>query len=214
MKPDIYIIGVGPYSIVIAELAESCGYQVKGYYHYNNERNNEVYFGKKIISSTNELFNNDITSMNFALSMGNNDIRLTLASQLREKGAMVPSLIHPSVEVSASATVGEGVILKRNVSIQAVTSIGKDTIVADNSVVCHHSDVDMGCFIASGSIVGAYTHLEKKVFIGQGVTIPSGKVKSIGEGAFVSAGSVVIKDVAKHEVVIGNPAKHLRFIEP
>lgn len=48
MKPDIYIIGVGPYSIVIAELAESCGYQVKGYYHYNNERNNEVYFGKKL----------------------------------------------------------------------------------------------------------------------------------------------------------------------
>lgn len=208
---NIYVIGVGPYSIVMAELAEVCGYSVKGYYHFNSSRNGEEYFGKSIISSTSELLSNKIKDKNFLLSMGDNKIRLDLAKKLRDKGANVPSIIHPTVELSPTATIKQGVILKRNVSIQSVVKIARDTIIADNTVVCHHSTIGKGCLIAGACIVGAYTKIKSKVFIGQGVIIPSGKVQKIKKSAKIGAGSVVLKNVEAYQVVVGNPAKHLKY---
>ncbi|HAB26481.1 MAG TPA: acetyltransferase, partial [Xanthomarina gelatinilytica] len=35
MKKDIYLIGVGNYTEVIIELAQDCGFNIKGLYHYN-----------------------------------------------------------------------------------------------------------------------------------------------------------------------------------
>ena len=47
------------------------------------------------------------------------------------------------------------------------------------------------------------------VWIGHGAVVLSG-VK-IGNGAAIGAGSIVTKDVADYEIVVGNPAKPLRF---
>lgn len=208
---EIFIIGVGPYSIVIAELAEMCGYIVKGYYHYNEDRNGELYYRKKVISSVPQLMRQSLDGMCFALSMGDNSIRLELANEIRNKGGEVPSIIHPSVEISNSASLDEGVILKRNVSIQADSRIGRDSIICDNTTICHHTEISEGTFIAGSCIVGAYTRVLKKAFIGQGAIIPSGKVKLVGSNSTIGAGSVVIKNVLDREVVAGNPAKHLKF---
>lgn len=38
INKDIYILGVGHNTGVYIDLAQSCGYNVKGLYHYNNER--------------------------------------------------------------------------------------------------------------------------------------------------------------------------------
>jgi serine acetyltransferase len=47
------------------------------------------------------------------------------------------------------------------------------------------------------------------VWIGAKATIMSGI--TIGDGAIVAAGSVVVKDVEPYSMVGGNPAKHLKF---
>lgn len=207
---DIYIVGVGNYSIVIAELAEICGFNVKGYLHYNSERNGEDYFGIPIISSAEDFFKSDITDMNFGLSQGNNLLRVEMADFIRSKGGILPRIIHPTVEVARSATIGEGVILKRNVSIQSAVTINRDSIICDNSTICHHVYVKKGCFFAGSVVVGAYTNIEEFVSIGQAATLPSGKVKNVGIGATIGAGSVVVRDVVAGEVVAGNPARTLK----
>lgn len=48
------------------------------------------------------------------------------------------------------------------------------------------------------------------VWIGARVTI-LGNVKTIGKGAIIGAGSVVTKPVPDYAIVIGNPAKILKF---
>jgi sugar O-acyltransferase (sialic acid O-acetyltransferase NeuD family) len=206
---DIYIVGIGNYSIVIAELAEICGFNVKGFLHYNCERNGEVYLGIPIISSTQEFFKKDITGINFGLSQGNNPLRVEVADLIRSKGGILPRIIHPTVEVARTATVEEGVVLKRNVSIQSATTIKRDSIICDNTTICHHVNMEKGCFVAGSVVIGAYTNVEKFVFIGQSATLPSGKLKNVGIGATIGAGSVVIKDVAAGEIVAGNPARRL-----
>jgi acetyltransferase-like isoleucine patch superfamily enzyme len=47
------------------------------------------------------------------------------------------------------------------------------------------------------------------VWIGRGATILSGI--RVGDGAVIGAGAVVGKDVAPYSIVIGNPARHLRY---
>ncbi|MBD3896239.1 transferase [Halomonas sp. ML-15] len=212
MKDDIYVIGVGPYTAVIIELAQTCGYEVRGLYHYNDERNGEDFHGVEIISSVDSLLatGGDAQGKNFALSMGNNQVRLETAESIVINGGVIPSLIHPLAEVSPSATIEEGVILKRNVAVQAKATIKKFSIVCDNSLICHHSIINEGCFVAGLCVVGAYLTLGRGVFIGQGAIVPSGKASSLGCFSSVGAGSVVIKDVAKYEVVAGNPARILR----
>ncbi len=54
------------------------------------------------------------------------------------------------------------------------------------------------------------TVVKRKASIGSGATILSNVV--IGENAIVGAGSVVTRDVPPNAIVVGNPAKFLRFI--
>ena len=56
------------------------------------------------------------------------------------------------------------------------------------------------------------TLVRKGASIGSGVTILSNVV--IGEHAIVGAGSVVTKDVPPYGVVVGNPARLIRTLEP
>ena len=210
-KNDIYIVGVGNYSIVIAELAEICGFNVKGFLHYSCERNGEVYFGIPIVASTQEFFQLDITGIHFALSQGDNILRVEIADLIRSKGGILPRIIHPTVEISRSAIVEEGVILKRNVTIQSATTIKRDSIICDNTTICHHVNMEKGCFVAGSVVVGAYTNVEEFVFIGQAATLPSGKVKNVGIGATIGAGSVVVRDVVAAEVVAGNPSRTIEL---
>ena len=59
------------------------------------------------------------------------------------------------------------------------------------------------------------TYIAGKVKIGNFVTIGANSTilpnLKISEGAYIGAGAVVTKDVKKNEVVIGNPAKFVRY---
>ena len=55
-------------------------------------------------------------------------------------------------------------------------------------------------------------HLKKNCWVGAGSTILPGV--TIGENAVVGAASVVTKDVPDNAIVVGNPAKVIRMIEP
>ncbi len=56
-----------------------------------------------------------------------------------------------------------------------------------------------------------HTIVKQGASIGGGAVILPGL--TIGEGAMVGAGAVVTKSVPAHSVVVGNPARHLRFLE-
>ena len=45
MNREIYVLGVGHNTSVYLELVETCGYTIKGLYHYNDERVGELDHG-------------------------------------------------------------------------------------------------------------------------------------------------------------------------
>jgi sugar O-acyltransferase (sialic acid O-acetyltransferase NeuD family) len=207
---DIYILGVGHNTPVIIELAELCGYKVKGLYHYEEGRKGELLHGYPIVGTNEDLFKDEnLSNRSFALSMGENQTRINLSEIIRKKGGFIPTLIHPTASVSKFAVIEEGVIIQANSTIQADVEIKAETVISFNVGISHNVIIEKGCYIACQTIIGAYTHIREEALIGMGVTTISGKVPYIGKRARIGAGSVVTKPVEDDCIVVGNPAKKI-----
>ena len=206
----IYLLGVGHNTPVFIDLAEHCGWEVSGLFHYNGERTGEVVNGFSILGSFDELFRkSDLSGSHFLLTMGDNRIRGEIAQKIRTLGGSTPALIHPTAVVSRFAHIAEGVTISAFSYLQANSKIGKDTIILSGVNISHDNRIGKSCFIAGGATIGAYTHVGDFVFVGQGAMTVSDKVKQIGDCAFIGAGSLVTKSVPPQTSVAGRPAKPL-----
>lgn len=210
----IYALGVGRNTPVFIDLAEACGYTVLGLFHYNAERTGEIDHGFEIIGAFDDLFSKeDLSGMNFLLTMGDNAIRTELSRKIISLGGNVPSLIHPMAVVSRFAEISQiGVYISPFTYVQADSSIGKNSILLSHVNISHTTRIGESCFIAGGATVGAYTTVGDFVFIGQGALSISGKVKSIGRLAYIGARCLITQDVPEEVVFSGMPGKVLRHI--
>jgi acetyltransferase-like isoleucine patch superfamily enzyme len=119
------------------------------------------------------------------------------------------------------------------VEIQKNASVGKRCKISSHTFICEGVTIEDNVFIGHGVmfINDSYprataadgnlqteadwkverTVVKKGASIGSGATILSNL--NIGENAIVGAGSVVTKDVPAGSIVVGNPAKILRYID-
>ncbi len=104
--------------------------------------------------------------------------------------------------VESGAVVGNHVTIKHNVSIFDGVTIGDDVFIGSNVAFINDR-------YPRSNREDAWT-LEKTI-IKKGATLGANAVilcgLTIGEYAFIGAGSVVTKTVKPHEIVCGNPAK-------
>jgi len=129
--------------------------------------------------------------------------------------------------------VGDETKIGAFVEIQKNARVGKRCKISSHTFICEGVEIEDNVFIGHGVTFindsyprattasgGLQTEADWKVettrickgaSIGSGSTILS-KV-TVGENAIVGAGSVVTKDVPANAIVVGNPAKFLRFIE-
>ena len=109
--------------------------------------------------------------------------------------------------------VGKGVRLGRNVKVQNNVSIYEGVEIED--------DVFLGPSMVFTNVSTPRSHVSRKdqfeetrvkrgATIGANVTLVCGN--TVGEYAFVGAGSVVTRDVPAHALVVGNPAKQIGWV--
>jgi UDP-perosamine 4-acetyltransferase len=208
MNKEVYILGIGGSSPLFIDLAEACGYTIKGLFHYNDSRTGEIDHGYKILGSFEDLYKKNIHDVNFMLSMGDMQIRKQVSEKILSFGGNIPSMIHPSAQISRFAEISKiGVLIGAGCIIQADSNISAHTVIRDMALVCHQTTINEYCFIGPKSLVGAHTTLKNFSFVGQGAILISGKVIEVGENAIIGAGSVVTRPVSENTTVIGSPAK-------
>jgi acetyltransferase-like isoleucine patch superfamily enzyme len=129
--------------------------------------------------------------------------------------------------VRERVTIGDDVVLGRGSLIENDTAVGPLTKIQAGAYVTAYSILEERVFIApcvvttNDNFMGRTERrheLIKGPTIRRGARIGGGAVLcpavEIGEEAFVGAGAVVTKDVAPRTVVVGNPARVLRAVEP
>lgn len=129
-------------------------------------------------------------------------------------------------------TIGDGSKIGSFVEIQKGVTIGKNCKISSHTFICEGVTIKDGVFVGhnvsfindmmpravneDGSMQTetdwqmVETIVEERASIGTGATILGGI--RIGKNAIVGAGAVVTKDVPDNAIVVGNPAKILRYL--
>lgn len=119
------------------------------------------------------------------------------------------TIVHPTASVSRMATLGPGTVVFQNVTITSNVRIGKQVIVLPNTIISHDDIVgDYTCFAGGVCVSGGVT-IGLSCYLGTNAAI-IGNI-SIGDECLIGMGSVVLADVSPSSVVVGNPAKFLRY---
>jgi acetyltransferase-like isoleucine patch superfamily enzyme len=119
------------------------------------------------------------------------------------------------------------------VEIQKNAKVGKRCKISSHTFICEGVTIEDNVFIGHGVMFindsyprataatgGLQTEADWKVektIIKRGASVGSGATilanLCVGENAIVGAGAVVTKDVPPNTIVVGNPARVLRYIE-
>ncbi len=88
-------------------------------------------------------------------------------------------------------------------------SIGNHTSIFGNAFVGHDTIIGNFCHLTSNCVVGSRVNIGDGVHIGLNSTIREG-VK-VGNNSIIGAGAIVLNDVPENAVVVGNPAKVIKY---
>lgn len=141
----------------------------------------------------------------FFVAIGAQQTRRRVVSTLERSGRKAATLIHPSVVVSPSATVGDGTVLMPNVVVNAGAKIGRFCIVNTGATIDHDDVLEDGVQISPGVSAAGNVHFREWCFIGTGASLIPGV--NVGAEATVGAGAVVIRDIPTGARAVGVPAR-------
>lgn len=142
--------------------------------------------------------------------LGNNKLRVKFLTMAKENNLLTPNYIHPSVNISPNVTIGEGVYILLGTCIMPHTIIKNYVMISMNVSLAHHSILEEGVFLSTGCNFGASIHAHKYTYCGIASTIMTG-LHELGEDCFIGAGAVVIHDVEPEAVMVGVPAKIIKY---
>jgi acetyltransferase-like isoleucine patch superfamily enzyme len=110
--------------------------------------------------------------------------------------------------VEAGASLGDGVTVKNGVSIWTGVEIEDNCFLGPHCVFTN--DINPRAYIKKGPEALSPTVVRHHASIGANATIVCGN--TLGAYSFVGAGSVVIRDVPAHGLVVGNPARQIGWM--
>ena len=141
------------------------------------------------------------------IAIGENEARKKIVSQLRVERYV--TAIHRSAVISRSASIAEGGVVMQGAIVQADSTIGRHGIVNTGASVGH--DCRLGDFVH----IAPHATLCGNVEVGEGSWIGAGSVVKqgvkIGAWSFVGVGAAVVRDVPDYAVVVGVPAKIIKY---
>jgi len=117
--------------------------------------------------------------------------------------------IGQNVNIGNNVVIGNGVKIQNNVSVYEGVEL-EDHVFCGPSAVFTNINRPRSEFPQKGSDHYVKTVVKKGATLGANCTIICGI--TIGEYAFVGAGSVVTKDVIPHALIVGNPAGRIAWV--
>lgn len=207
----LVIIGAGGFGREVAWLTERINkvnetWHLMGFLDDNKKIHGSIVEGYPVLggidwikSCENEVY--------FVCAIASSKVRRDIIHHL--SGVRFATVIDPSVIISNRVKIGEGCIICAGTIITVDIEIGTHVIINWDCTVGHDAKLhDFTTLYPSVNISGG-SELEECAEMGTGSQIIQGL--KIGEGSFVGAGAVVVREIPKECTAVGCPAKPIKF---
>ena len=142
----------------------------------------------------------------FVIANGEPSVRKVLSDKIHDYP--LATLCDPTVIISATAKVGDGLLVAAYSSIASNAKIGMNVAINTQSVVGHDVEIGDHSVISSMVNIGGGTTVGESSYLGMGAQIKE-RVK-IGSNSIIGMGSIVYKDIPDGVIALGNPARVVR----
>lgn len=143
-------------------------------------------------------------------ALGDSAIREKYVTILKEKGVKFETLIHPTAYIGAGCEIGEGCVICHFAILTADVHLGNFVNIGSRTTLSHGNYLGDFTTFAGHCCVAGEVKIGRAAFVGCNVTIVPHI--TVGDNAYLCAGSVVIRCVKENTRVIGNPAKKFEVI--
>jgi sugar O-acyltransferase (sialic acid O-acetyltransferase NeuD family) len=187
----------------------SPNFNFSGFLDNDTQKQDHNFFGHPILGGlemVSKLKGHDVGFVN--LVTGSALARYETTKLILDEGGLLTNFIHPSVDLTM-VTLGVGLYIQEGVIVQASTDIADNCSIHMGSLIGHETIIGTSTFIAHAVSVSGCCEIGKCCFIGTNSTILP-RIK-IGKWVTIGAGCVVNKDIPDYAVVVGNPAKVIKY---
>lgn len=150
-------------------------------------------------------------NLEFILGIGEPNVKDLVFDKLGKNGCTITSLVLQEDRefLTENEVYGKGLVLHRLSGLPPYCRFGNNVLIQGKAVMGHNLVLGDNVVISSLSFVGGDVTVGRNTYIAPGSCIRNGL--HIGENAIIGMGAVVTKDVPDNAVVVGNPAKVLRY---
>jgi len=205
----ILVFGASGHAKVVIDAIEKGGaFSVLGLVESFKPAGTE-FFGHSVLGSEEDLpaimKAHDVSDI--VIAVGDNWSRHLVHEKIRgiAPACGFPNVIHPSLQVSKGAAIGEGTVVAGGVTVNSDARIGSFCIVDAQTNIGHDAVIGDFASLAPNSSLGGYVRVGPYSALGMGTNV-IGKVE-VGPHAVLGAGSTVVEDIPGHVVAYGTPAR-------
>lgn len=202
---NLIIVGAGGFGREAYYLAKSLGkYNIKGFIDDREiDMTQKKIYDAKWLGTIKDWQPSD--NEVFAMGIASPKAKEAVANILKAKGAKFETLVASTAYVNPTTILGEGCIIGGRAWVGDCNKIGDFVNIAGSSI---GQEVEIDDFTTTTAHTNVPSgRIGKRVFIGSMAVILS----SVGDDAYVCAGSIVLSKVKPGTKVFGNPAKKIDF---
>ena len=202
---NLIIVGAGGYAKSVLDSIDYMNFKMVGYIDDIKPKGVE-HQGYPIVGNTIDCIEYPEHYV-FFVAIGNNSKRKEWFDKLKKRNLSLINVIDKSAIISPAATIGEGCFIGKLAILNHGSSIGDNCVINTRALVEHGCCIKNHVNLSTNSTLNGDVVCEEGSFIGSG-TVINGQI-TIGEWALVGSGAVVTKEVRRHTVVVGIPAKEI-----
>lgn len=117
-------------------------------------------------------------------------------------------LIHSSVFTDPSCSIGRGVFILPGCTLDMNVTIEDNVLMNTGCIIAHDSRIRAHSFISPGAVIAGFVNVGQCCNIGINTTIIDNVI--IADEVQTGGGTVVIKNIDKAGLYVGNPARYIR----
>ena len=203
----VYIFGASGHGRVVLGVLRSTGRAVLGFYDDASELRGVSVDGLFVLGRIEDF--GQLSESQAIIGIGDCSIRKAVASRL--PGTLWAVAIHAHSWVDPLCIVGGGSVVCAGAVIQVGAQIGGHCIVNTGATVDHDCQIGHFTHICPGVHLGGNVNVGEGSWIGIGSRII--QRITVGKNVMVAAGATVVRDVPDNAVVMGTPARIVRYRE-